>query len=444
MRKVNKRRVFAASVAAIGLAMSPYLYRVVSENPDAAQASLVTAISAIKENAPKAPSVKYGFLLDSFQVVQDQFHNNQTLGDMLSDYGVSEAQISAVSAKSAAIFDVKKLKAGRDYVLLNDLKGAHTPQFLVYEPSSYSYVVYDLRGETGVTEVKRQVDLKLESKSGVVYSDLWTTAEERNIDDKLVDKMQDALKHAFDFHKVKQGDRFKLVYENAYIDGKAVDVGDLRAVYFEKEGDSYYAFKYKHNGNEEFYDFDGTPYKQGFLLAPVKASRIASRFNPNRLHPILGYVRAHTGTDYAAPTGTPIISVADGKIEQACNGGGKGNFVKVRHNQTYQTEYYHMSRFAKGIKPGVSVQQGDVIGYVGQTGLATGPHVCFHLWKNGVQVDHLREKLPKVDPLSKAEFPVFVHHRDSLISVMQQSSFYTKEELSASKLRPRFPLQAVP
>ncbi len=433
MKKINKRRVFAAAIIATALACTPYIYSVISRNPEAAQAALVTPVEEIKANAPKVPMVKFGFVLDSFQVVEDQFHNNQTFGDMLSDYGVSDEKITEIAKKSANVFDIKKLKAGKDYLLLNDLSEAHTPQFLVYEPSPYSYVVYDLRGDADAYEVKRQVDLKLESKSAVVFNDLWTTAEDRDIDDKLIDKMQDALKHAFDLRKIKKGDRFKIVYENAYIDGKSVAIGDLRAVYFEKDGEAHYAFKYKNNGNEDYYDFEGAPYKQGFLVAPVKASRIASRFNPNRMHPILGYARAHTGTDYAAPTGSPIMTVADGVIEQACNGGGKGNFVKVRHNQIYQTEYYHMSKFAKGIKPGAKVQQGDVIGYVGQTGLATGPHVCFHLWKNGTQVDHLKEKLPKADPLSKAQMPVYEHHRDSLVTVMEQAAFYTEEEMKNSK-----------
>jgi murein DD-endopeptidase MepM/ murein hydrolase activator NlpD len=427
--KLRLKRIATAFAVAASLPLIASYFNI---SPVKSDASLLRAVETIHENAPKAPSTKYGFVLDSFDVVEDVFRKNQSISDLLSDYGLATTQIEAVAKKSAAIFDIKKLRAGEDYLLLNDKKNGNIPQFMVYEPDVYHYIVYDLRDKTAVYEVGRQVDVVLESVAAKVEESLWTTAEARGLDDKLIDKMQDALKEAFDFHKVKKGDKFKLVYEQVYIEGKKIDVGDLKAVYFEKKDEKpYYAFKFKKDGEFCYYDFDGHPYKQGFLQTPIKASRIASRFNPARLHPILNIVRAHTGTDYAAPMGSPIMSVADGTIEQATSTGGKGNFVKVRHSGIYATEYYHMRSFAKGIKPGTKVSQGDIIGYVGMTGLTNGPHVCFHFWKNGKQVDHLKEKLPRAEPLVSGKLAAFNAHRDSLTLLIDQAPYYDEKVSSA-------------
>jgi murein DD-endopeptidase MepM/ murein hydrolase activator NlpD len=416
-----KRRITTFAIAALSVAALPFLASYSNINPLASDASLITAVETIRANAPKAATIKYGFVLDSFAVVSDVVKPHQSLSDLLTDYGVAAADISTLVANAATTFDVKKIKTGQDYLLLNDAK-TQQPQFLVYEPDVYRYIVFDLATQTA-SEVRRQVDVKLETVAADVKDNLWNTAEANNMDDKLVDKMQDATKHSFDFHKIKRGDKFKLVYEHVYVEDKPVDIGDLKALYFEKDNKSYYAYRYTSKGESEYYDGDGRPYKQGFLQAPVKSSRVSSHYNLNRLHPILGYVRAHTGTDYAAPLGSPIVSVADGVIEQAAPGGGKGNFVKIRHNSTYETEYYHMMRFATGIRPGKVVQQGDVIGYVGMTGLTNGPHVCFHFWKNGKQVDHLKEKLPRADPLAKAELTNFMALRDSLTTQLNSTEF---------------------
>jgi murein DD-endopeptidase MepM/ murein hydrolase activator NlpD len=425
LSKLRLKRVAAAATVALSIPLIASYFNI---SPTGSDASLLRAVETIHASAPKAPTTKYGFVLDSFEVVEDVFRKNQSISDLLSDNGLEDKQIDAVAKKSAAVFDIKKLRAGEDYLLLSDKKAGNVPQFMIFEPDVYHYIVYDLRKETNVYEVGRQVDIALEAVAANVEDNLWTTAEAKGLDDKLIDKMQDALKEAFDFHKVKKGDKFKLVYEQVYVEGKKVDVGDLKAVYFEKKDEvPYYAFKFKKDGEVCYYDFDGHPYKQGFLQTPIKASRIASRFNPARLHPILNIVRAHTGTDYAAPIGSPIMSVADGTISQATNGGGKGNFVKVKHSGIYETEYYHMRNFAKGIKPGAKVSQGDIIGYVGMTGLTTGPHVCFHFWKNGRQVDHLKEKLPRAEPLASGKLTAFKAHRDSLIQLIEQSPYYDEK-----------------
>ena len=205
-----------------------------------------------------------------------------------------------------------------------------------------------------------------------------------------------------------------MIYEDKSIDGKSVGVGKVHAAYYKNLDNEYYAYYFENSKHNGYFDEKGRTMKKAFLKSPVKYSRISSKFNRRRFHPILRRVRAHLGTDYAAPYGTPIYAVADGVITKASRTRGNGNYVKIRHDETYQTQYLHMQKFAKGTRPGAHVKQGQVIGYVGSTGLATGPHVCFRFWKNGRQVNHLRLNLPPPDPMPEEDLPAFFELRDSM------------------------------
>jgi murein DD-endopeptidase MepM/ murein hydrolase activator NlpD len=203
---------------------------------------------------------------------------------------------------------------------------------------------------------------------------------------------------------------------------------------YERDSKESYAFNFEKEGlSGKYYDWDGRPARTAFLKAPLKVSRISSRYDLNRLHPILGYHKAHFGTDYAAPYGTPIMAVADAVVEEATHRGGNGNFVKLRHDKTYETQYLHMQGFAKGIRPGTRVVQGQTIGYVGSTGLATGPHVCFRFWKNGVQVDHLRLNLPAPDPIKGDALHQYEAARNLLKQQLDNVAYHTKAELQKGK-----------
>jgi murein DD-endopeptidase MepM/ murein hydrolase activator NlpD len=228
--------------------------------------------------------------------------------------------------------------------------------------------------------------------------------------------------------------------EQHFVEGVAVGTGKIIAAMYEREGKSFYAFNYEKEGEKvDYYDFDGRPAKKAFLKSPVKFSRISSRFNLHRLHPILGYHKAHLGTDYAAPYGTPIIAVAEGVVEEATRRGGNGNFVKIRHDGTYETQDLHMQGFARGIHRGTRVAQGQTIGYVGATGLATGPHCCFRFWKNGREVDHLRLNLPQPQPITGETLQQFMVVRDQLLQMLNKVEYRTfnktnKEEEAVSEL----------
>jgi murein DD-endopeptidase MepM/ murein hydrolase activator NlpD len=252
-------------------------------------------------------------------------------------------------------------------------------------------------------------------------SSLWNALEEQGVDPGIIDNMEDALSSSVDFYHTQRNDKFKLIYENKYVDGELVELGRLIAACYINENGANYSFLYKtKDGDEGYFDQEGRPAKKAFLKAPVKFSRISSNYNLRRFHPIKGRTIPHLGTDYAAPYGTEIRTVSDGVVTEARYGGGNGNYVKVKHDNVYETQYLHMSRFAKGMRPGTRVKQGQTIGYVGSTGLSTGPHVCFRFWKKGVQVNHLKEKLPTAKPMNMVELPDFFKVRDMMINRLDQ------------------------
>lgn len=238
---------------------------------------------------------------------------------------------------------------------------------------------------------------------------------------ELTAKMEDALQWSVSFHHAQKDDEFKLVFDQNYIDGEQVGVGEVYAAYYKNASNEYYAIWYGKEKYAGYYDLEGRPMKKGFLKAPVKFSRISSRYNLNRFHPVLKRTRPHLGTDYAAPYGTPIYAVGNGVVVEASYTSGNGNFVKIKHDDRYQTQYLHMQKFASGIHRGVQVKQGQVIGYVGSTGLATGPHVCFRFWKDGKQVNHLNLQFPPPDPLPADELPAFFEVRDQYLAELQQA-----------------------
>ena len=325
------------------------------------------------------------------------------------------------------------MRMGRTLSFLARLAG-QPPEYAVYEPSPYEYVVFHLKEPYNVDVVKRDVKTEIVSASGVLETSFWQALMDNGLSDELADGMIDVLASSVDFYHQKQGDRFKVVFEQHFVEGEAVGTGKIIAAVYEREGKEFYAFNFEKQGEKtNYFDFDGRPARKAFVKSPLQYSRISSRYNLHRLHPILGYHKAHLGTDYAAPTGTPIMAVAEGTVVEAGRKGGNGNYVKIRHDGVFQTQYLHMHGFARGIRPGTRVAQGQTIGYVGSTGLATGPHVCFRFWKNGREVDHLRLNLPQPEPIKGAVLEEFKTVRDQLIQKLNAVSYRTHEEIARQK-----------
>lgn len=361
-------------------------------------------------------NVKFGFNLNDFQVTEAEIEPNQFLADILIPHKVDYRTVAEIAENAKSVFSVRSLRAGKRYYILN-ADTTDQADYFIYEPNATSFVVYDLRTKKAEL-IEREITRVRKTASGTISSSLWQTMMDQDLDYELAAKMEDALAWSVDFHHIQQGDLFKAYYDELYVEDTRVGVGDLHAAYFRNSNNDYYAIKYANDKYDGFYDLEGRPMKKVFLKAPVKYTRISSRYNMNRFHPVLRRVKAHLGTDYAAPYGTPIYAVANGVVTKASYTKGNGNYVKIRHDKTYETQYLHMQGFAKGISSGVQVKQGQVIGYVGSTGLATGPHVCFRFWKNGKQVNHLGLNLPEPEPMAADELPNYFMTRDALKEVL--------------------------
>ncbi len=378
------------------------------------KASVSDAVVEIGAFPITIPTVKYGFALDTFNVVEDTIRSGDFLGSILAAHQVSYPDIQKLVENSKDIFKVSSLRVNRPYFVLSKEENEKADYF-IYEPSVYNYYVFDLE-ELSVEKHERPIEYKSNTISGSIESSLWNAMGEQNASPSLFAKMEDALQWSIDFTRVQPGDDFKLVYDKEFIDDEEVGVGLVKAAYY-KTGENEHFAIFHHTSDDKagYYDLLGRPMNKGFLKSPVKSSRISSRYNLRRFHPIKKRVMPHYGTDYAAPYGTPIQAVGGGVVVRKGYTKGNGNFVKIKHDDTYQTQYLHMQGFAKGIQVGAQVIQGQTIGYVGSTGLATGPHVCFRFWKDSKQVNHLSLNFPPPAPLPDEDLPEFFKARDQYL-----------------------------
>ncbi len=383
---------------------------------------------------PVVPAnMRWGFAIDEFHLFEDELRYGDVLGEKIIKEGLTYPVVAKLVENAKGVFDITSMRHGKKLYFLSRQKG-ETPAYMVYEPSPYQYVLFHLEEPYKVEVVQRDVVTEIKASSGVLETNFWQALTDNGLNDELADGMIDVLSSSVDFYHQKVGDRFKVVYEQHIVEGEPVGTGKIIAAVYQRDEAEYFAFKFEKEGQKtDYYDFDGRPARKAFLKAPVKFSRISSRYSTSRLHPILKYRRPHFGTDYAAPYGTPIIAVAEGTVTEAGRSGGNGNYVKIRHDGNYETQYLHMRGFAKGLRRGTRVAQGQTIGYVGSTGLATGPHVCFRFWKNGRQVDHLRLNLPQPKPISGELLESFKVVREALIQKLNEVPYQTREEIFKKK-----------
>tara|TARA_B100001093_G_C26856865_1_gene1027856 strand:+ start:31 stop:1299 length:1269 start_codon:yes stop_codon:yes gene_type:complete len=377
-------------------------------------------------NLPDLQRFQYGFNVDSFHILKNEIQSGESLGEILVRNGVSYRQVDEIARNSRKTdFDVRYLKADHSYALLSnkDSLGNISANVFIYEEDRINFVVYDFRESLRMYRSQKEIETKLIDVAGVIEkgSSFFLTGASLGMSDRLCEIISDEIYcWTLDFRHVQPGDKFKVIYEANYLQQEFVGVGEVKAVYFSHFDEEFYAFPFNDSGYDDYFDKAGNNLRKFFLKTPVKNSRISSRYSKSRFHPVQKRWKSHKGTDYAAKRGTPIWSTAAGVIEAASYTKYNGNYVKVRHNGTYTTQYLHMSKIAKGIHPGVSVSQGQTIGYVGSTGLATGPHVCYRFWKNGKQVDPFKSKLPPSDPISDESKQKFFLLKDSLSLLLDQ------------------------
>ncbi|MGB3179881.1 MAG: peptidoglycan DD-metalloendopeptidase family protein [Cyclobacteriaceae bacterium] len=424
-----KKRILTIGIL-VALSIASYFmlspYRQQANEADDQEALAISQIDSIEQVIPE-PKKLYGMIVDSMLVIEDIIKPNQNLSHILSEYNVSFNTIHNIAIKSKEVFDVRRLAANKKYTLICDNDSAKTAKAMVYEPSPLEYVVFDLQDSIRIYKEQREVVIEEKSISGVIESSMYQTLMTAGASPALVSKLADVFAWQIDFFRIQKGDRFKVIYEQKLVEGEPVGLGRVLGAEFDHYGNTFYAFYYDQGNGVDYFDEEGNSLRKAFLKAPLNYSRISSRYSPRRFHPVQKRWKAHLGTDYAAPTGTPIKSVGDGIVVASTYNNGNGNYVKVKHNSVYTTQYLHMSKRASGIRPGVKVKQGQIIGYVGSTGLATGPHLCFRFWKNGRQVDALRVELPPSEPINADHAEAYNGVKDSLMQKLE-SMIYPEEE----------------
>ena len=354
--------------------------------------------------------VEYGYTLNDFNVIRDTIRSGDTFGAILDANGVPQDKIFEVANKFKDSFDVRKIVVGKPYVLLNSKDSTNATQVFIYEKNKVDFAVVDFRDTLNCYNNKKPVSFIEREASGIITSSLSETMAAENLSPYMTDRLANIYAWTVNFFHLQPGDRFKVIYTEKYInDTIPAGIEDIKATYFEHKGKSLYAFNFKSDvdtGIDDYYDEKADNLRRAFLKSPIEFNfRISSRYNLNRRIKYYGYkLRPHRGTDFAAPLGTPILATADGTVTKSERRGGNGNYVKIKHNGSYETQYLHMK--SRKVKAGQYVRQGDVIGWIGMTGNTGGPHVCYRFWKNGKEVDPFKEDLPLSKPL-----PI-EHHND--------------------------------
>jgi murein DD-endopeptidase MepM/ murein hydrolase activator NlpD len=361
----------------------------------------------------KEPLKIYGIAVDSLKVDSGIVKRNEFLADILLKYNVDYAVIDKIAKKTRDIFDVRKIRRGNQYVMITKNDSISKPYYFIYEINKSDFVVYDLKDSLKAYISKKKFEYKEEAIKGIISSSLWNAVIESGGNPNLANSLSEVYAWTIDFFGLQKNDSFKVIYDKLYIEGEPSGIGKIKASLFNHMGDDYYAFYFEQNGEGDYFDEKGNSLERTFLKAPLRYSRISSRFTESRYHPVLKIYRPHHGVDYAAPEGTPVHAVGDGIItKKGYQKRGGGNYLKIKHNSTYTTTYMHLRAFAKGMVVGRHVKQGEIIGYVGHTGLATGPHLDFRFYRNGKAINPLKVKSPPAKPVAKENIPRF----DSLVN----------------------------
>ncbi|MDY0199008.1 MAG: peptidoglycan DD-metalloendopeptidase family protein [Tenuifilaceae bacterium] len=389
-----------------------------------------TSLSVNPDTTYQQPLLEYGIPVDSFIVSNYVIQWNQTLGSIMESLNVAAEHIRQIEPKSKDIFDIRKIRAGNAYKVFTQSDSNAKVEYLVYEHTQVDYVIFHFSDSLLVSVGQRNIVPITRISEAEISSSLWEAMNIYNLNPILALDLSDIFAWTVDFFGLYPGDKFKAIYDELFVGDKSVGIGTIHAAWFEHRGEKYYAYRYMQDSVWSYWDEKGNSLRKAFLKAPLRFSRISSGFSNRRMHPVLKIYRPHTGVDYAAPEGTPVVAIGDGVVIEKGYNNAAGNYVKIRHNSVYTTGYNHFSRFGKDVAKGGRVQQGQVIGYVGKTGYATGPHLDMRFWKNGKPIDPLKVEAPPVEPISKENHDIFMH---------SISSYQVK--LDSISLRPVFPKQ---
>lgn len=360
-------------------------------------------ITPIEEQKKEVIVKDFGLVFNDFNVLKDTVKSGDVFGTMMDKYIFPDSlNVHQITQKVRDSFNLRSIKVGKPYFIFLDKENPKNIKAFVYVKDKIHYTLIDFRDSVRVINKERPTTIKRRTIAAKIEGSLSETLSKAGVSASLAPKLASVYAYSIDFFKIQKDDNFAVtIYERFIEDSIYVGIEKVESSFFEHKGKKYYAFPYKTADSQKeysYYDENGRGLKSMFLKAPLDFFRISSKFSGRRFHPVQQRWKAHNGTDYAAAHGTPIKTTASGVVERTGYTAGNGNYVKVRHNGTYSTQYLHMSKIL--VKRGQHVVQGQVIGKVGSTGLATGPHVCYRFWKNGVQVDPLRLKLPNTEPMN--------------------------------------------
>ena len=385
-------------------------------NPDFKNPALPPVVtSAIKAGNQQ---FMYGIPSDSFDLISGHIKPNGFLSDILLKHGVTMTEIDQALRNSKTVFDVRTIRSGNNYILFCDRDSIARARYLVYEHDPTTCYVFSFNDSLNITPFRKEIRSEVRYASGTIETSLWDAMIEGGLHPSLVIELSDIYAWTVDFFGLQKGDSFKVIFEEFYIDDKLLGTGKIYGAQFNRTGSSITAIPFIQDGKESYFDSEGKSLRKAFLKAPLQFSRISSRFSSSRMHPILRIRRPHFGVDYAAPVGTPVHSIGDGRIISTTIDKGSGRMVKIQHNSVYATAYMHLSSFGSGISPGVFIKQGDIIGYVGTSGLSTGPHLDFRFYQNGSPIDPMKVDAPPVEPVSEANMIKFEKNKTVILSLL--------------------------
>lgn len=391
------------------------------QNAPSQQSSETPADSSSSKEGMEEVDKEYGMVTDSFEVIKGTVRPGQFLAEILQEHGVPYPTIDRLVGKSDTVFRPEDLRAGRDYTVFCEKDSAGRAQCFVYQPDPVNYVVFDLRDSLEVREGKKTVTSKERKASGKIQHSLFMALNKKKVSPLIALELSEIYAWAIDFYRVDKGDRFRVIYEEHFVDSNSIGIGDIKAAEFVHRDSSYHAFRFEQDSAGDYFDENGKSLRKALLKAPLRFSRISSGFSHNRFHPVLKEYRPHHGVDYAAPRGTPVRSVGNGHVRASGYSSGNGHYVKVRHNSVYTSMYLHLS--SRNVSKGERISQGDRIGRVGSTGLSTGPHLDYRVYKHGDPVNPLTLDLPPGEPVDSTHRKAFRSKRESLMKELHGISY---------------------
>lgn len=358
----------------------------------------ILADSLVQDTSTK--NMLYGIDTSGYHIETGRIRRNQFLSEILDNYGITYSDLNLLLNNSKETLDVRTIKAGNSYTLFLRNDTLQMVDYFIYKDDPATSYIFDFTDSLHIRRFVKEKRSHLRYVSGTVESSLWNSMKDAGLNPGLAVELSEIYAWTIDFFGLQKGDGYKIIYEEEYIDTIPTGIGKIYAAWFEHAGTEFYAIPLIQDKVETYYDLDGNSLRKAFLKAPLRFSRISSRFSNSRMHPVLRIRRPHHGVDYAAPVGTPVHAIGDGRVTRASYDKNNGRIVKITHNSIYSTAYLHLSRFGSGIKVGKYVKQGDIIGYVGSSGLSTGPHLDFRFYKSGYAVDPLKVEAPPVEPVS--------------------------------------------